>query len=88
MFKVLVNKKNNKELLQFIIPKNEGYNCKSWILVTIISNVEFKMERFNEEIVIQEDEWELKTNYAFPSALMTEFLRFDFNDDDFLTYLK
>ncbi|QMW03324.1 hypothetical protein [Spirosoma foliorum] len=81
MFKVLVNKTNNSQQKQFIIPKNQGYNCESWIVITIKGNQEFLMERFWQMPNIKEEEWEWKTNYAFPSALMTDFLRSDYNLD-------
>jgi len=87
MFKILVNKKNDNELKKFIIPKNGSYNCSSWILITIKGKKEFTMERFSEQLKIEEEEWELKTNYAFPSALMNEFLRLDFDDDNLKVYL-
>jgi len=87
MFKVLVNKKNNSDLKQFIIPKNEGYNCSSWILITIKGNKEFLMQRSIDRPNINDQEWEFKSNYAFPSALMTEFLRLDFNDENLKKYL-
>lgn len=45
------------------------------------------MERFFEELNIVEEEWELKSNYAFPSALMNEFLRLDFDDENLKVYL-
>ncbi|MDQ6530231.1 hypothetical protein [Flavobacterium sp. LHD-85] len=82
MFEVYVNKQNNGGIKRFIIPKNKGYNNSTWILVTVKGNKEFLMERFFEELKIIEEEWELKTNYAFPSALMNEFLRLDFEDEN------
>jgi len=85
MFKVFVNKRNNNELKRFIIPENSGYNRSSWIFITINGNKNFLMERFFEPFKIDESEWELKTNYAFPSALMTEFLRLDFDGDEITT---
>lgn len=87
MFEVFVNKKNNDEIKRFIIPKNKGYNNSSWILITIKGKKEFLMERFFEKLSIIEGEWELKTNYAFPSALMNEFLRLDFDDENLKVYL-
>lgn len=87
MFKILVNKQNNDELKKFIIPKNESYNCSSWVLITVKGKNEFIMERFSEQLKIVEEEWELKSNYAFPSALMNEFLRLDYNDNGFKVYL-
>lgn len=87
MFEVFVNKKNNDEIKRFIIPKNKGYNNESWILITIKGKKEFLMERFFEKLNIIEEEWELKTNYAFPSALMNEFLRLDFDDENLKVYL-
>lgn len=87
MFEVFVNKKNNDEIKRFIISKNKGYNNSSWILITIKGKKEFLMERFFEKLNIIEGEWELKTNYAFPSALMNEFLRLDFDDENLKVYL-
>lgn len=81
MFEVYVNKQNNDEIKRFIIPKNKGYNNATWILITIKGNREFLMERFFEKLETTE-EWELKTNYAFPSGLMNEFLRLDFDDEN------
>jgi|GEM_PF-6817843 len=86
MFEVYVSKQNNDQVKKFIIPKNKGYNISTWILITIKGNKEFLMERFFEELEIEED-WELKTNYAFPSALMNEFLRLDFDDENLKVYL-
>jgi len=82
MFEVFVNKQNNDKLKRFIIPKNPGYNRSSWILITIKGKKEFLMERFYEELNTLTEEWELKSNYAFPSALMNEFLRVDFEDEN------
>lgn len=87
MFEVLVYKHNNDELKKFLIPKNKGYNCSSWILITIKTDKAFLMERFLEKPEIDNQEWELKTNYAYPAALLNEFLRLDFNDKNFNTYL-
>ncbi|MFC0778795.1 hypothetical protein [Flavobacterium sp. HJSW_4] len=81
MFEVYVNKQDNNVIKRFIIPKNKGYNSSTWILITIKGNREFLMERFFEKLEFTE-EWELKTNYAFPSALMNEFLRLDFDDEN------
>lgn len=87
MFEVYINNQNNDKIKRFIIPKNKGYNISTWILITITDNKEFLMERFFDELKIVEEEWELKTNYAFPSALMNEFLRLDFDDEHFKVYL-
>ncbi|UWY27737.1 hypothetical protein N4T20_18675 [Flavobacterium sp. TR2] len=87
MFEVYVSKQNNDHLKRFIIPRNKGYNISTWILITIKGNKEFLMERFFEELEIIEEEWELKSNYAFPSALMNEFLRLDFDDENLKSYL-
>jgi hypothetical protein len=87
MFEVYQNRQNNDEIKRFIIPKNKGFNNSTWILITIKGNREFLMERFFEKLEIKEDEWELKTNYAFPSALMNEFLRLDFDDENLKQYL-
>lgn len=87
MFEVYVSKQNNDQVKRFIIPKNKGYNIFTWTLITIKGNKEFLMERFFEELNIVEEEWELKSNYAFPSALMNEFLRLDFDDENLKVYL-
>jgi hypothetical protein len=88
MFSVYVNKNNNKLKKEFIIPKNSGYNSSTWMLITITGKDEFLVQRFSNELSVNESEWELRNNYAFPSALLTEFLRLDFDDDSALSYLK
>lgn len=77
MFYVYASKKNSPDYKEFIIPRNSGYNCTSWISITIKGKEEFLVRRLAGHPEMNESDWELK-NYAFPSALLTEFLRLDF----------
>lgn len=85
MFKVLVNKKNDSFLKRIIIPKSEGYNQSTWIMITIKGKEEFLLQRFEKEIEVDMNEWEWKINYGYPAALMNEFLRLDFEGEEMTT---
>jgi hypothetical protein len=79
---VLVSKKNTDEKRRFLIPKNNTYNCKNWVEITVDDiRKEFIAKKVGPDIVIG-DEWEEKENYTFPSSLLTEFLRKDYEEID------
>jgi hypothetical protein len=77
---VLVSKKNSEEKKQFLIPKNNTYNCVNWIEITI-DNVrkEFIAKKVGPPLA-KDEEWEEKENYTFPSSLLNEFLRKDYDE--------
>jgi hypothetical protein len=79
---VLVSKNNTEEKKRFLIPKNNTYNCKNWVEITV-DNIrkEFIAKKVGADIT-KGDEWEEKENYTFPSSLLTEFLRKDYEETD------
>lgn len=82
MFPVYVHKKNTDDYKRFLIPKNNGYNCKSWVEIEV-DNIKKQFVAFKiENEVVPDEEWEIKYNYAFPSSLLTEFLRKDYEEID------
>lgn len=76
--KVYVRKNNTNTNKEFIIPKNDSYNCKNWIHITIDNLSKKFIAEKTQDLIIEEDEWEVKDNYTFPSSLLNEFLRNDY----------
>lgn len=78
---IYVHKNNYALNKQFIIPKNDSYNCKNWVHIVIDeTQKKFTAQRLSS-IDINEDEWEIKENFTFPSSLLSEFLRNDYLEE-------
>ena len=75
--KVYIKKGNSSSYQEFMISKNDSYNCQTWVYI-IVDNKQnlFKACKVKVLELIQ-SEWEAKENFTFPSALFNAFLRTD-----------
>jgi len=76
--KIYERKDNSQLQKQFIIPKNDSYNCKNWVHIKIDEPSKKFMAEKITSLDINEEEWEVKENRTFPSSILSEFLRSDY----------
>ncbi len=71
---IILKHKNNSNLVRrFLIPKHFDLECNEWVEISIdLENNLFTAKKILTAVI--DDDW-LETNeYAFPSALLTDFL--------------
>lgn len=73
--KTYIKKGNSPFYQEFIIPKNDSYNCQNWVHI-IVDNKEnvFTAQKI-KVLNLNETEWEVKENFTFPSSVLNSFLR-------------